>query len=290
MKSRLPGLNLRNLLTIFARKDDIEEVWGGWAAGRQVLDLLKLSAEEAKRLDAHYEVPIPYYIDFGRDFVLLPMFGALMNPVAGLTNQLRHVHRRDWDRALDAREAAFRSDLGELLGTDRYIVPNRGCNLRKSDGSDLTDVDAAVVDRQTGDLCLVQLKWPDIYGRSLAERESRRSNLAKANDWVGRVHGWISGRTSAEVCKALQLPRGGDGPVSLLVLSRHVADFVGATEFDKRAIWTSWPRLAKTVSETGGEGFLTALSLRADSPRQTRPSKVINKYRFLGLSVEVRVN
>jgi len=34
LKSRSLGLNLRNLLTIFARKDDLEEVWGGGAAGR----------------------------------------------------------------------------------------------------------------------------------------------------------------------------------------------------------------------------------------------------------------
>ncbi len=290
LKSRLPDLNQRNLLTIFARKDDIEEVWGGGAAGRQILDLLELDVEEAKRLEAHYEIPIPYYVDFGRDFVLLPMFGALMNPVAGLTNRLRHLHRRDWDRALNAREAVFRSDLGELLGADRYIVPDRGCNLRKSDGSILTDVDAAVIDRETGDLCLVQLKWPDIYGRSLTERESRRSNLAKANDWVRRVHSWIAGRTSAEVCKALQLPRGGDRPVSLLVLSRHVADFVGATEFDHRAIWTSWPRLAKTVSESGRESFLKALALRTVGLKQKRPNTVINKYHFPGLTVDVRVS
>jgi hypothetical protein len=177
-----------------------------------------------------------------------------------------------------------------LLGTDRYIVPDRGCNLRKSDGSNLTDVDAAVIDRKMGDLCLVQLKWPDIYGRSLAERESRRSNLAKANDWVARVHSWISGRTSAEVCKALQLPCGGDRPVSLLVLSRHVADFVGATEFDHRAIWTSWPRLAKTVSERGDASFLKTLPLRTASLRQRRPNAVVNEYRFPGLIVEVIVN
>lgn len=290
LKSRLPNLNLRNLLTIFARKDDIEEVWGGGASGRQILDLFTLDVEEAKRLDAHYEIPIPYYIDFGRDFVLLPMFGALMNPVAGLTNRLRHLNRRDWDRALNAREAVFRSDLGELLRADRYTVPDRGCNLRKSDGSILTDVDAAIIDRQTGDLCLVQLKWPDIYGRSLTERESRRSNLAKANDWVGRVHDWVAGRVSAEVCKALQLPCGGDRPVSLLVLSRHVSDFVGATEFDHRAIWTSWPRLAKTVSASGDESFLTALALRTTNLQQRRPNTVANKYRFPGLTVEVRVN
>ncbi|MCZ4074947.1 hypothetical protein O8B39_08370 [Agrobacterium rhizogenes] len=290
LMSQFPHLDLRNLLTAFARRDDIEESWGGGDQGRQILNLLTLDAEGAQRLDAHHEIPIPYYIDFGRDFVLLPIFGALMNPVAGLTNQLRHLHRRDWDRALNAREAVFRSDLAKLLEADRYVVLDRGCNLRKSDGSILTDVDTAVIDRETGELCLVQLKWPDIYGRSLAERESRRSNLAKANDWVGRVHDWIAGRTSDEVCKALHLPQCGDRPVSLLVLSRHVADFVDAKDFDRRAIWTSWPRLAKTVSESSGEGFLKALALRTATIIPRRPNIALNMYRLPGLTVEVRVN
>ncbi|MBT1159652.1 hypothetical protein J1C56_29305 [Aminobacter anthyllidis] len=154
----------------------------------------------------------------------------------------------------------FRTDLRALLEeTGRYVVPDGVFNLYKRDRSDLTDVDAAIVDRESGQLCLVQLKWPDIYGRSLAERESRRTNLAKANEWVERVYGWVDGRTSAQVCKALQLPYGGEQPVSLMVLSRHIADFVRPTEFERRAIWTSWPRLAKTVSETCGADLLEGI-------------------------------
>lgn len=168
--SQKPQIDLRNLLTIFARKDDIEDVWGGGASGRQVMDMLNLDADGVARLNQHYEVPVPYYIDFGQDFVLLPTFGGLMNPVSGLTNRLRHDHRTDWDRALDGREAAFRGDIIDLLGEGRYFVPRRGASLKKSDGSDLTDIDAVIVDRFSGDLCLVQLKWPDIYGRSLTER------------------------------------------------------------------------------------------------------------------------
>ncbi|UYO00895.1 MAG: hypothetical protein KIT02_06750 [Devosia sp.] len=290
LKSQQPRLNLRNLLTVFSRKEDIHELWGGGTKGRQVLDLLGLDADAAARLDRNHEIPIPYYIDFGRDFVLLPMFGALMNPIAGMTGQLRHLHRRDWDRSLNAREAVFRTDLAEELGSERYFVPGHGFNLQKDDGSDLTDVDAAVVDRKTGELCLIQLKWPDIYGRSLAERESRRTNLVKANEWVERVHRWIAGRNSADVCKALHLAHGSDRPVSLMVLTRHVADFVATRTFDRRAIWTSWPRLARTVSENRDDNFLAALVRRADRPAARHWKTVVNEYRFPGLSVEVRVS
>jgi hypothetical protein len=71
--------------------------------------------------------------------------------------------------------------------------------------------------------------------------------------------------------------------VSLLVLSRHVADFVGATEFDYPAIWISWPRLAKTVSESNGDSFLKSLARTPASLRQRHPNTMVNTYCFPGL-------
>lgn len=290
LKSNRSVLELRNLLTVFARKADIEELWGGGSEGRQVLDLLNLDATTAVRLDRSHEMPIPYYIDFGRDFVLLPVFGALMNSVAGLTSQLRHAHRKDWDRALDAREKAFRADLAELMNPDRYLVPSHGFNLKRMDGSDLTDVDAAIVDRQSGELCLVQLKWPDIYGRSLAERESRRTNLVKANEWVERVHDWVGKKNSKAACAALSLPHGSDRQVALMVLTRHVADFVGANDFDPRATWVSWPRFAKSVMENGDRDLLSVITGKSRQPVRASGETIVNHYEFSGLSVEVRVS
>lgn len=104
------------------------------------------------------------------------------------------------------------------------------------------------------------------------------------------MHGWIAGRTSAEVCKALHLPPGGDSPVSLLVLSRHVADFVGASEFDKRAVWLSWPKLAKIVSGLGDEGLVKRLKSTVGSARRERRNTTVNEYRLKDFVVEVRVN
>ncbi|ODT83040.1 MAG: hypothetical protein ABS76_05850 [Pelagibacterium sp. SCN 64-44] len=112
----------------------------------------------------------------------------------------------------------------------------------------------------------------------------------KANEWVDRVYGWVAGRNSADVCRALHLAQGGDVPVSLIVLTRHVADFVGTTNFDRRAIWTSWPRLAKTVSENSDENFVAALVRRLARPTTKHRGTVVNEYHFPGLSVELRVS
>lgn len=191
---------------------------------------------------------------------------------------------------MDAREKAFRADLAELMNPDRYLVPSHGFNLKRMDGSDLTDVDAAIVDRQSGELCLVQLKWPDIYGRSLAERESRRTNLVKANEWVERVHDWVGKKNSKAACAALSLPHGSDRQVALMVLTRHVADFVGANDFDPRATWVSWPRFAKSVMENGDRDLLSVITGKSRQPVRASGETIVNHYEFSGLSVEVRVS
>lgn len=119
--------------------------------------------------------------------------------------------------------------------------------LRRKDGSHITDADAAILDRETGSLALVQLKWPDIFGLSPKERESRRLNLLKANEWVDRTSGWIADRNAKQVAKALGI---GDGASELrhpilMVIPRYTAKFTLNDRLDDRACWVAWPEVAR---------------------------------------------
>ena len=83
---------LRNLLTGFARKEDIQALWveageTEESAGR-IIDGHSLTPEVASIYERDFELPLPYYIDFGRHFFLLPMFGGLMNAHAGMVSYL----------------------------------------------------------------------------------------------------------------------------------------------------------------------------------------------------------
>jgi hypothetical protein len=234
-------------------------------------------------------MPLPYYIDFGRHFVLLPMFGGLMNASAGLTWHLRRMYRRDWDRSVDGREKVFRDDLREFFPSPRYLIPDRGVRLRRADGSELTDVDAIVLDHQTGRLALIQLKWPDTYGRSIAERNSRRINLLKANEWVGRVSQWIGGRSAGEVSAVLGIGSAGSMPPALLVLARHAARFSGEAQYDARAHWLSWPSLVRNYHNSPGGDVLGSLEKHRVKPksRVRKRKPIVNVHRFPSLTVEV---
>lgn len=290
LKARSPTLELRNLLTVFARKDDIAAVWQQagetkeWAT--RIIAGLTLGAETAAICERDHELPLPYYVDFGRDFVLLPVFGGLMNSVAGLTWHLRRAFRGDWDKAVDGREQIFRDDLRRLFPSSRYTIPNRGFRLRRTDGTELTDVDAVVLDHQAGRLALIQLKWPDIYGRSLAERNSRRINLLKANEWVNRVSEWMAARPANEISAALGLGPSGPAPPTLIVLSRHTTHFSGETRYNSRAHWISWPRLVH-ICQGSSQDIFGALgqSRRYFRPRKRRPSVFVHQ--LPGLTVEI---
>ncbi|WP_119392813.1 hypothetical protein [Taklimakanibacter lacteus] len=251
LMTRFPALSIRNLLTVPVLQEDARAVWieagdrPGYA--KDTISHLALDAQSIGPWQHHHEIPAPFYIDVGDGWFLLPLFGGLLNPVCGLVRTLRLRHMRDWDKAVDGREAYFRNDLRKHFGEPRFHVPDHGMTLRRNDGSHITDVDAAILDRETGSLALVQLKWPDIYGMSPRERESRRLNLLKANDWVDRVAGWIAGRNARQVAKTLGMPdRASESktPV-LMIIPRYAARFTLNDHLDDRACWVAWPEVAR---------------------------------------------
>lgn len=295
LHKRKPKVNMRDILTIYARRDDILDVLvergNSEAQALQLMAGLTLDGEGARYSEDKHEIPLPYYIDAGEHFVLLPMFGALMNPHAGLLEHLRREYRPDWDRIVDGREDTFREDLRRLLPESRYKVLEKGLRLRRKDKSVLTDVDAIVLDRQTGVLVLIQLKWYDVYGFSLAERESRKQNLlSKGNEWVEKVHGWIDGRSCAEISKAHGWGEAANCPPQLLVMARHASQFAGETRYDPRATWTSWHALSEAMSDPACHGFAAAIALSRSRKLRFEDQGGTTVIEVPGMSVEVRVS
>lgn len=255
LRNRVPDLSLRNLLTVPVRHEDARAVW--LEAGdseehvNETIAHLVLDAQSIKPWQTHHEIPAPFYVDVGGGWFLLPMFGGLLNPVCGLVRTLRLKHARDWDKAVDQRELYFRNDIKEQFWEPRFLVPDHGLMLRRADGSHITDIDAAILDRETASLALIQLKWPDIFGLSPRERESRRLNLVKTNEWVDRVATWIDGRSARQVALALGL---GDGasdskPPIIMVIPRYSARFTLNDRLDDRASWVSWPEVMRMCIE-----------------------------------------
>lgn len=180
LRNKKPSIALNNVLTIFIRREDAAAVWkeAGLTPSQisATMRALTLEHEDLDGWEQAFEVPTVFYIGMGKNFLLLPCFGALLNPYFALFRHLRDRYRVDWDRAVDSRETVFRANLGELFSQSRFLVPEHGFNLRRKSGSIITDIDAVIFDRETGDIALVQLKWHDVFGFSLRERKPTKKH------------------------------------------------------------------------------------------------------------------
>lgn len=295
LRKRHSHLDLRNLLTIFARREDVlavlEEAGGTPEAVAQFMSAATLSSDQAATYAADYETPAPFYIPIARDFVLLPCFGALLNPLVGVVRYLKGQFRSDWDRVVLGREHVFREEMRELFPSPRFVVSEAGIRLRRDDGSELTDIDASVYDRSTETIGLFQLKWHDIYGRSTRERNSRRLNLLRANAWVEAVSTWLQGHSVAELVRMLKLNGDIRGAPKLFIVSRYAANFSGDAVRDARASWVGWADLVRAASVADGN-VLGGITEFARRPKKRSKELSTEPERFVlpGLTVDVIVN
>lgn len=257
LRIKQPEILLANVTTIFARKEDVEAVLEEAGISRDLVPstmrALTLSSDTLDEWDweGNFETPCPYYVELGQDFVLLPCFGALSNPYVSFFRHLKTIYKDDWDRAVDEKEKVFRRDLSGAFGAPRFHVPTHGFSIRRADGSELTDVDAVIVDTESGAMAFVQLKWNDVFGHSLREWQSRRNNVVKkANEWVGKLVSWIDGRSAVEVAKQLGI-KDVTAPAAPLmyVITRYTARFSGESDRDSRAAWLSWFELLHVLDD-----------------------------------------
>lgn len=250
------GLDLRNLMTRYRARGEVAQEWHAsghdprWAG--MAMRSLTLDEVSSQGCISRYDTPLPFYIGLGPDFVLAPSMSALMNPFVDMVQHLRKQYRSDWDKAVFDREDRLRKEIAALLPAPRFKVSTSGVKLKRPDGSLLTDIDAAIMDSLHGTVALLQIKWHDVFSRSLRERESRRLNMLGAKDWVEKVYGWVADRDSAAVAHAIgfkNLSTGQAGPPVLVVMTRHAARFSGEASGDPRSAWVSWPEFARSVHE-----------------------------------------
>jgi hypothetical protein len=291
-----PSTMLRDVLTIFARREDVASVWVQAGMSADCVDAtmraLDVTGDALSDWEQSYETPTPFYVDLGRDFVLLPCFGALSNPYFALFRHLRTVYRKDWDHGLNRREEIFRDELESVLLGQGLHVLKTGFKIKRLDGSHITDIDAVIRDARNGRIALVQLKWHDIFGRSLTERDSRRRNLRKASEWVDKVYSWVEGRTSGEVARTLGISGTdlGQSP-TLIVMTRYAAYFSGENNPDERATWLAWPELLRALRSYDGNNLLADLAgiLRAHRETAQDMTDIDEQYQFRDLTVELKV-
>jgi hypothetical protein len=295
-------LDLRNLLTIYVRHEDLRAVWRQQTgltddkSVEEIADIFMLTSETAEAYFRDHDYSLPFHIRFGKYFALLPLFASVINPCTFLATELKRRYRKDWDRAVNEREKKFCLDLYQLLQTPRYIPGPENFTLRSANGEMATDIDAVLFDSHSNGLYLFQLKWFDVFGLSLKERHSKIQNLLKVNKWVELVWNWAMSQSSDSVLRALKLRPNTlvtkPLTIRLFVLTRYSARFSGSHKFDARAAWLSWPAFSRLILEHNDHQaplestWESAISGGEDDPA---PSSACTEYRFPNLRVDVYV-
>jgi hypothetical protein len=210
-------------------------------------------------------------------------------PLHFLRDEFQHRGQRDWAEATQSgRESIFRDELYGLFQTIdsapcRYVLVPSSVKLRETTSGivrEITDIDAAVLDRQTGRLGLFQLKWQQPFVRSMSQRRSRASNfMADAGNWVRATSEFRERVGNAHLAGALQLPVEAVRDVRLFVLGRLAGHFSRHARPDARAAWGSWFQLVNGVRAGQDDPRLKAdpvawidCALRQDSPWRNEAS------------------
>lgn len=294
------ALDLRNLLTVYVRQEDLKAVWKEQTGLMQdsvidtIADVFMLTSERSEEYYQDHENALPFHIRFGKYFSLLPLYGALDNPCTFLITELKRKYQKDWDRGVILRESKFRLDLSNLLPPPRYIFGADNYVIKDGKGTPITDIDASVFEPETNIVYLFQLKWFDVYGLSLKQRKSKLSNLLHANKWVADVWQWVSERDSKSILKLLfpKMSINSETKISfkLVVLTRYNARFSEEIRYDRRATWLSWPTLVRIVSEsdTAKGSFMSALDGCEDGNRNMEfHESTAMEYVFSDLRVDI---
>jgi len=260
-KKHFPEISVRESFTIWGPKEElIDAVCSGTrvprARVRAVIKTLTLTADDLRHLENETTPLLPMLIDLGNGYFLKPVSCLMKNPLAGFQkiSQWRNPSTRNVVSA--SREAWFRQELYSLFGGSRYLcVPG---NVVLRDGAKrLTDIDAAIFDRTTGELALFQLKWQDYATNSIKELRSKARNLASEIDmWGERVNEWIFRTAPKDVAQALRLKLRGPERISaifLFGLSRSVARThgYGFPVTNPYLSVASWPQFRRIRGQVG---------------------------------------
>lgn len=221
----------------------------------KALTAISLHASESRLLTNRTTPLIPMLIDLGNGHILRPASSISRNPLSCVLPL--HVFRGgcSTQELMSPREDWMRSEIYWMFQGARYARVDGNIKLRDG-GRVLTDVDAAILDRTSGDLALFQIKWQDWSTNDVRELRSKASNFVREIEkWATRVCEWIAGRSANEVLTAFRFNAGSDGYVRrifLFVVSRHASrmsgyGFESNNAFLALSTWAQWIRVRAQV-------------------------------------------
>lgn len=260
-KREFGQVSLPQSLTIWTSRSELEEtisIMSRCATNvvHEAFNVLAMTSEQAKKLAEHSTPLIPLLFDLGNGFVLRPVSCITRNPFVAIRTQHQWLDPRTEHAVAADREDWMRDHLYGMFGGKRYIRFPGNLKLRRG-GVVLTDIDAIIYDRITGDVGLFQLKWQDYSTNDVRQLRSKAANLSsELVDWSGKVKLWIKENGISALDKSLRLKqkrREAVRGVLLFAISRSSVRTQGygiKTEAPDLAM-AVWPQFVRARMEIG---------------------------------------
>lgn len=284
LHSKHPDLDIRNILTVTTEESQLlSHLSAAFAIteseAQQVLNTLKSTPDSVQAQTSEPAVVIAPFQRINSGSLVFSIAGTLSSPFDFMLAELYREYRNDWDQSVDEREERFREDLYDLFPTERF-AKSPGPLVLKSEGATVTDIDAAVFDRETEALALFQLKWQEAFGTSMTKRNSKMMNfLSESNRWVSAVSTFLHESPHAldnRIGEGI-VPNHDTVSIHLFVIGRHFSHFSGRVTRDTRAAWGTWPQMLRLFKEsTVGSDPITWLQekLQEESTSLRTPVKL----------------
>ncbi|MFA5307874.1 MAG: hypothetical protein WC370_00115 [Dehalococcoidales bacterium] len=252
-----PDLELRNLLTIYCHINDLCEDMAAAleVSSQEASHILSLFTLTPNNKSIHVLTPRNYsppLIQISEESVINSISGILSDsPYLFLLEELRNLYPNDWYKYVNLREETFRIELYQFFPSERFFMIEKPVKIKVEDKV-ITDIDAIILDKKTGTLCLFQLKWQDFFASSMQKRESGKKNLMKtANAWISSVSNWLADKDHRAIGKLLgfDLNNIAITHILLFVIGRNFAHFSGDEQPDDRAAWGMWPQIIRLIND-----------------------------------------
>ena len=209
-KTLFDQVSVAQSLTIWGPRDKLEEsisIMSGRpeTVVHAVFNALAMTSKQAKKLADHSTPLIPMLFDLGNGFILRPVSCLTRNPFTAARTQHQWLDPCVENAVTIDREDWMRDQLYGMFGGNRYVCFPSNLKLRRG-GAVLTDIDAVVYDRLSGDVGLFQLKWQDYSTNNVRQLQSKAANLsAELVDWSAKVRSWIEENGVSALDKSLRL-------------------------------------------------------------------------------------
>ncbi|WP_028467966.1 hypothetical protein [Neptunomonas japonica] len=253
------------------------------------VDSITLTPFESVNINGHTTPFIPMLVDLGNGMLLRPVSSLIRNPFISTSTLQGWRTPNITDILSQPREDWMRDDLYYLFKGTKYKVIDGNIKIRNGNKV-VTDIDAAILDRTTGELALFQIKWQDYYTNDIKKLRSKAKNFIEEIDsWSFKVSSWIeeNGLQALVDTLRLKLPKNKKiNKVYLFGLSKTSARMAGyGYNLNSNNIAVcNWPMFVRIRFEIGA-----SKRVFHDLYTEIKKNKD-NKIKAIPLSVEISSN